>query len=41
MVVLVSGYILYQTSGVLAHDNTESYVAASLALFASFALKLW
>ncbi|HEY4175186.1 MAG TPA: Bax inhibitor-1 family protein [Kofleriaceae bacterium] len=41
MVVLAAGYILYQTSGVLAHYNTESYVAASLALFASFALMLW
>jgi hypothetical protein len=41
MVVLAAGYILYQTSNVLAHYNTESYVAASLALFASFALMLW
>ncbi len=41
MVVLAAGYILYQTSQVLAHYNTESYVAAALALFSSVALMFW
>jgi FtsH-binding integral membrane protein len=41
MVVLAAGYILYQTSQVLAHYNTNSYVAAALALFSSIALMFW
>ena len=41
MVVLAAGYILYQTSQVLAHYHTESYVAAALALFSSVALMFW
>jgi len=41
MVVLAAGYILYQTSQVLAHYHTENYVAASLALFSSVALMFW
>jgi FtsH-binding integral membrane protein len=38
MVVLASGYILYDTSNVLYRYRTDQYVAASLALFASVAL---
>jgi FtsH-binding integral membrane protein len=38
MIVLASGYILYDTSNVLHHYRTDQYVAASLALFASVAL---
>lgn len=41
MVLLAAGYILYQTSQVLAHYDPESYVAASLALFSSVALMFW
>ena len=41
MVVLAAGYILYQTSQVLAHYNTNMYVAAALALFSSIALMFW
>lgn len=41
MVLLCAGYILFQTSQVLAHYNTENYVAASLALFSSIALMFW
>ena len=41
MVVLATGMILYNTSNVLHHYNTEQYVAASLALFASIALLFW
>jgi FtsH-binding integral membrane protein len=41
MVVLASGYILYDTSNVLHRYRTDQYVAASLALFASVALLLW
>jgi FtsH-binding integral membrane protein len=38
MIVLASGYILYDTSNVLHRYRTDQYVAASLALFASVAL---
>jgi len=38
MVLLASGYILYDTSNVMRHYRTDQYVAASLALFASVAL---
>ncbi|MEM6363758.1 MAG: Bax inhibitor-1 family protein [Planctomycetota bacterium] len=38
MVALASGYILYDTSNVLHHYQTDQHVAASLALFASVAL---
>lgn len=38
MVALACGYILYDTSNVLHHYNTQQHVAASLALFASVAL---
>ena len=38
MVLLASGYILYDTSNVLHHYRIGQHVAASLALFASVAL---
>ncbi len=41
MIGFASCYILYQTSNVLHHYNTEQYVAAALALFASVALLAW
>jgi hypothetical protein len=41
VVVLASGYILYDTSNVLYRYRTDQYVAASLALFASVALLFW
>ncbi len=41
MVFLAAGYILYQTSQVLAHHDPEQYVSASLALFSSVALMFW
>ena len=41
MIVLASGYILYDTSNVLHRFRTDQYVAASLALFASVALLFW
>ena len=41
MVALAAGYVLYYTSQILTHYNTESYVAASLALFSAVALMFW
>lgn len=41
MVLLASGYILYDTSNIMRHYRTDQHVAASLALFASVALLLW
>jgi len=41
MVAFASACILYQTSNVLHHYNTEQYVAAALALFAAIALLFW
>lgn len=41
MVVLMSGYILYETSNIMLHYPTEAYVAAALALFASLATLFW
>jgi FtsH-binding integral membrane protein len=41
MVVLASGYILYDTSNIQHHYHTDQHVAAALALFASVALLLW
>jgi FtsH-binding integral membrane protein len=41
MVVFASAAILYDTSNVLHHYNTNQYVAASLELFASVALLFW
>ena len=41
MVAFACGYILYDTSNVLHHFHEDSYVAASLELFASIALMFW
>src|SRR5262249_54949925 len=41
MVIFASGYILYYTSNILQIYNTNQYVAAALALFASVALLFW
>jgi hypothetical protein len=41
MIVMASGYILYDTSNVLHHYRIGQHVAASLALFASVALLFW
>ena len=41
MIVLASGYILYNTSNILHHYRTDQPVAASLALFSSVALLFW
>jgi uncharacterized protein len=41
MVVFASAAILYDTSNVLHHYNTNQHVAASLELFASVALLFW
>jgi FtsH-binding integral membrane protein len=41
MIVLASGYILYDTSNVMLHYRIGQHVAASLALFASVALLFW
>jgi FtsH-binding integral membrane protein len=41
MVVLAAGYILYQTSQILAHYDPRNHVAAALALFSSVALMFW
>jgi FtsH-binding integral membrane protein len=41
MLVLASGYILYDTSNVLHHYHIGQHVAAALALFASVALMFW
>lgn len=41
MIVLAAGAILYQTSNIIHHYNTEQYVAAALALFASVTLLFW
>ena len=41
MVVLASGYILYNTSNVLHHYRTDQHVAAALTLFADVALLFW
>ena len=38
MILLASGYILYDTSNVIHHYREDQHVAASLALFASVAL---
>ena len=38
MILLFSGYILYQTSQVLAHYRPTQHVAAALALFSSVAM---
>jgi FtsH-binding integral membrane protein len=41
MIVLASGYILYDTSNVMHHYRIGQHVAASLALFASVALMFY
>ena len=41
MIILAAGSILYSTSNVLHHYNTNQHVAASLALFSSVTLMLW
>jgi FtsH-binding integral membrane protein len=41
MVALISGYILYDTSNVMLHYNTNQHVAAALELFANVALLFW
>jgi FtsH-binding integral membrane protein len=41
MIALACGYILYDTSNVLAHYRTDQYVAAALALFAAVMLLFW
>lgn len=41
MIVLMSGYILYDTSNILHHYHTTQHVAAALALFASVATLFW
>ncbi len=41
MIILMSGYILYDTSNVLHHYRTDQHVAAALALFASLATLFW
>lgn len=41
MVLLMSGFILYETSNVLHQYSTQQYVSAALALFASVATLFW
>lgn len=41
MVLLAAGYILFQTSQILAHYDPRNHVAAALALFSSVALMFW
>ena len=41
MIVLMCGYILYETSNVLHHYQTDQHVAAALALFSSIATLFW
>lgn len=41
MVLLAGAAILYSTSNIIHHYNTNQYVAASLGLFASVALLFW
>jgi FtsH-binding integral membrane protein len=41
VVVLMGASVLYQTSNVIRRYQTNQDVAASLALFASFATMLW
>jgi FtsH-binding integral membrane protein len=41
MVVLLCGYILYDTSNIMHRFDTNQHVAASLALFSSVATLMW
>jgi len=41
MIILMAGYILYQTSQVMSHFPPSGYVAASLMLFSTIATLFW
>ena len=41
MILLMAGYILYQTSLVMAHFPPTGYVAAALMLFSTIATLFW
>jgi hypothetical protein len=41
MILLMAGYILYQTSLVMSYFPPSGYVAASLMLFATVAMLFW
>lgn len=41
MVVLLAGYILYETSNIMLHHRTDMPVAAALMLFSSVATMFW
>lgn len=41
MLVLASGYVLYDTSNMLHHYRVHQHVAAALGLFATMALMFW
>jgi FtsH-binding integral membrane protein len=41
MIALACGYILYGTSNVMLHYDTQQHVAAALSLFASVMLLFW
>ncbi|MFK7821032.1 MAG: Bax inhibitor-1 family protein [Planctomycetaceae bacterium] len=41
MVLLLCGYILYDTSNILHHYRTDQHVGAALALFGSIATLFW
>ncbi len=41
MILLMSGFILYDTSNIMHHYNTNQYVSAALALFAAVATLFW
>jgi FtsH-binding integral membrane protein len=41
MIVLMSGFILYETSNVLHHYHTSQHVAAALAIFSSLTTLFW
>ena len=41
MIIFASGAILYETSAIMRHYNTNQHVAAALSLFASVALLFW
>ncbi len=41
MIVLLAGVILYQTSQIIHHYNTNQYIAAALGIFSSIATMFW
>lgn len=41
MILLMTGFILYETSNVLHHYHTSQHVAAALAVFASLTTLFW